>query len=196
MSGSDILNLLRVLLRDTSRGMATTATFYEDDVLLRALNIAQQEVALALIQREPRADITVSRLLKADNAATAGFPGSAVQSDFWFLECGYFVDGEGRTQYVPAKSMEYGMRSQYTYQNYVFVQAGHYYGSGFTNILYWRLPTTIVPTITPMTDFADAFYHVVKTKAAIDLLAQDDHDALDRWNALNSDFEKAIATLK
>jgi len=195
MTEQFLLGLIRSLLHDTGRGMATSARFYDDAVLLRGINIAVQELSLALIMRQPRAEITVRSLLSLDSAVTPGFPGSAVQPDFWLLECGYYIDGEGRLQYVPAISIETGERTQYFSTSKMYVRGGNYYGSA-THALYWRLPKKITGSNATLTDFPDAFYHAAKLKAATDLVAQEDHDALDRWQALNADFEKAVTSLK
>lgn len=193
-SGRALKDLTRSLLHDTGRGMATSARFYDDDVIFRALNIAQQELALALIMREPRASVTVRKLLKKDAGITPGFPGSNVQSDFWLIECGYATVG-GRLQYCPGVTIELGERTSFFDTTKIYVRGGKYFGTA-TTALYWKTPTKIADTTTVLTDFPDAFYHVVKLRAASDLVAQDDHDALDRYKDLIGDYQRAVASLK
>ncbi len=192
MLDTDLISRARYLLNDAGRGASTSARFYTDASIARALTVAQADLCRAMIHAPHTPDVIVARLLKTAAVTASLGAGTAVPSDYWYCLCGY---KNSPYQFVPKVPVGIGdafrTRGGSFGPNFIYVKGGLAYGSADT-MVYWSLPPAIGNSGATLTPFPDGFYHLVKTLACRELVAQEDRDAVDRWNYFNKEFQRKL----
>jgi hypothetical protein len=186
----ELVTRTRYLLNDAGIGSATSARFYTDAVIARALTVAQADICKAMILAPHTPDIIIARLLKTATVTAPGTSlGTAVPNDYWYLLCGYKTP----YKFIPKVSARIGdaFVTRPGDYNFIYIKGGYAYGTADV-MVYWSVPPAIGLTGSALTLFPDGFYNLVKVLACRELVAQEDRDALDRWNYFNNEFKRKL----
>lgn len=186
MTNSELVRGVRVLLHDTLEGYSTDNYFYPPDEVVSALDAARMDTYRHLIFRPAPAYITCSRMI----VTAAKTNGATVPTDLYLCICGYKTDGT----YIPYSPMYLGDSYADTGDEQVYIAGGIVYGT-MNNIEYWKRPSDgLTPDGTLLTEFSDGFFHAVKYAAARDLLIKENTDSVDRWTALDKEYQRKLAS--
>lgn len=216
MTGADLFQGTRVILRDTGYGTYSDGRAYAPAEIASALTAARMDSlgylygAFAIIGGVPnfagynaqmaggglppvRARVTTTKLLHTVNFTIAG---QAVPDDFWKIECGV----ASGPKYIHAEPPKLGQAlGTNSFQSQVYTQGGKFYGTP-CQVYYWAVCTT--PIADDGTDLRsgayglpDGFYHAVKYLACANLIKKERAENKERFELLMNTFMRRLASL-
>lgn len=190
MQSNALVLMVRYLLRDTGRGLATSSRVYGDDEILSALMGARAQVFGDLLMRQQLPRVSLRKLMTFLPVATVTTPAPA---DFCSII--YGIDASGSI--LPGEDTIRGLSFEGgPLLDYVAVVGGAFVGTA-TSAVYYRFPTQpITNTNTTLTEFGDAVYHCIKYVAVANLMLKERADVLLRLQFIQGEIKRKMMSLK
>lgn len=206
MTGNELITFVRIILRDTGRGVATTARMYSDDDIISSLYDARASLCRAMIEARSISEIgnvvkmrqpfyprfSLTKLLKTVVVAATA---QSVPDDFWKLEGGEVVS---TGQYVQIEEAFVADSLQGAYATYLYTRNGKFYATPTPiTAYYWALPqTAFAATDVLLTDFPNGMYYTMAYLAARSLLMLERADSLARFQYAEEQFNDRLSSLQ
>ncbi len=194
MTTQDLRDRTTFLVAGGQRGRSSSAFPYSPDEINRALAAAREKLCILLLSQPRPARVAIHRMVRTATGTT----GTNVPAAFLALECGIRSGAatDDANGYIPAEDPYLGEALVGQSLDCIFAYGGKFYGTAATAV-YWQKPTSdLTAALATLTDFSDAFYHVVTIMAALSLMRKDHPGNARRIQFLTGLFKRRVATLR
>ncbi len=218
MTGADLFQGIRTILRDTGYGTYSDGRVYAPEEIALALTTARTDAlrylygVFAIIGTVPnyqgynaqmsggglppaRARITLSKLLRT--VALAASP-QAAPTVMWKIECA--IDGNGKFIH-PEPPLLGEVLATNPYQTQLYMRSGNIYCTNIPSTMYyWAECTTAIgdngtDLSTGTSGLPDSFYNAIKYLACANLVRKERREDEDRYKILISTFMSRLSSL-
>lgn len=196
MTDTDLVNYVRMILRDDAQGKATSARMHLDSEIAAILVVARQEVLRELLaaRRQKNVALTISNSLSQHTATEP----TAIPVDFLELECGLDTLSlfANTGAYIQSEQPGMGLAMSGSIYRQLYVGSGFFKGTAGVAVYWSGFQQSFVPSGTALTESSEGFYYTLAFYAARELTTAERGHVDDRWKFYDRQYQRRLGSLQ